>query len=313
LPNARRDLFFSEAEMKLRDDDKKWFTDEIGRQLKEVVESFKPHGWRKAVFVLRELGPLAATAAIVIALLGITLGAVYQSVAHVKEETEFRTNAKNKLEKLDTDVVSLRALISSSQPLKSQNQKAAKELLVQARQKLVPPIPEAVVQQAGMSFIEAAETDPSAWGIALDFLNYRSSLNVFTRTVKTVSVPVGAQTYFDIGPVVAGNPLPKVSHIPIGVAPKDGARFEKIGHDLNQQSQFGTPQLILTGGAVSLDDKYVRHAIFQGVEIHYTGRPLILQDAMFIDCTFILENTQPGRQLGQVLLASLIVNFEKAS
>jgi len=199
---------------------------------------------------------------------------------------------------------------NTPQNQKSQNQAAS--LLGQAKLNGIR-LPEPVIQYAGTRFIEAAETEPSAWKIALDFLNYRSTLNVYVRPVKAVNVPAGSETHFDIGPAVDGKPIPELAHIPIGVAPADAARFEKIGQNLNQNLQFGSAQLILKGGAVSLDDKYARHVFFEGVEIHYSGKPLILQDAVFSNCTFILDNTPYGRQLGQTLLASSTINFEKTS
>lgn len=168
-----------------------------------------------------------------------------------------------------------------------------------------------VIEDTGKQFIDAATTNPDAWQAALAFLNYRSSLITYTRTVKTVSVPEGSATVYEMIPVDS-KPLPQLSHIPTAVSPDDSARFEIIGRNLKQKLPFGSPELWLTGGAVSLDNRYVRHVVFIGVEVHYTGRRLILQDALFINCTFIFENTQLGRQLGQVLLASSPVNFETA-
>jgi hypothetical protein len=305
----------SDNDMKLSKGDKTWFSAEIARQISEAISDLKPHGWRKVVFHLRQLGPLIAVVAVVvstvIALLSITLGAVYQSFAHVKEETEFRTNTKDKLDKFDADLVSMRALISSIQPLKSQNQKAAQELLTQARQKLVPPIPATVIEQAGMSFIEAAEKEPSAWGTALDFLNYRSTLNVYTRPARTVSLPNDVRARFNI-PGVAGKALAQLSENPTTVESKDAARYEEIGKNLNQQEQFGIAQLIVSTGAVDLDNTFIRHVVFVGVEIHFSGKALTLQDVVFSDCTFVFENAQPARKLGQIVLASSPVTFENA-
>ena len=67
--------------------------------------------------------------------------------------------------------------LAAEHPLVPQNQAAAKELLAQAKQKLIPPIPKPVVEQAGKIFVEAARTDPKAWEVASDFMNYRSILN----------------------------------------------------------------------------------------------------------------------------------------
>jgi hypothetical protein len=51
-----------DEDMKLRDDDKKWIKKEIEEQIQaalaHIIDSLKPHGWRKAASVVRELGPL---------------------------------------------------------------------------------------------------------------------------------------------------------------------------------------------------------------------------------------------------------------
>jgi hypothetical protein len=120
-------------------------------------------------------------------------------------------------------------------------------------------------------------------------------------------------THYHIGPLVDGKPVPQPSHIPVPVAPEDAARFETIGKNLNANLTVGSAQLILTGGAVILDDKFVRHVTFQGVEIHYSGKQLRLQDAIFINCTFVMDNTLPARQLGKSLLAESSVTFQSAS
>jgi len=149
------------------------------------------------------------------------------------------------------------------------------------------------------------------WNAALDVVNYRSFLIVYSRRVSTVNIPVDTATTYDLGPLVPGRPTPTLSHIPYGVALKDAARFETIGQDLNQQLQFGSAQLILTGGAVSLDGKFVRHVIPDRVEVHYTGRALVLEDVVFSNCTFVFENTEPGRRLGRLILASSPIEFKK--
>ena len=158
-----------------------------------------------------------------------------------------------------------------------------------------------------------SNTATQAWSAALDFLNYRSSTIVYTREVKTVPVPAGSATTYDPGPRVNGKPLPKLSRIPYSVAPKDAARLEMIGHNLNEQLQFGFPVLWLEGGTISLDNKYVRHVLFIGVEVHYSGAPITLEDAIFANCTFVFDNSAPSRNFGKALLASSPVNFQSVS
>ena len=60
---------------------------------------------------------------------------------------------------------------------------------------------------------------------------------------------------------------------------------------------------------MNIDGKRIRHVVFDNVEIHYSGKPLILEDVTFINCAFVLENTEPGRKLGEEILASSPVNF----
>lgn len=84
-------------DMALRNDDRDW----IHTEIQSAVNLLRPHGWRKAVFVLRELGPLAATLAIIVTLVSITLGAVYQSTSHVRDETAFRTKTTDRLDAIE--------------------------------------------------------------------------------------------------------------------------------------------------------------------------------------------------------------------
>src|SRR6266699_847516 len=93
--------------MALRNDEKDW----IHAEIQSAIDVLRPHGWRRTVFVLRELGPLAATVTIVLGLLGITLGAVYQSTAHVKEETAFRTNTTDRLSVIEGTLKLLQAQV----------------------------------------------------------------------------------------------------------------------------------------------------------------------------------------------------------
>ncbi len=233
----------------------------------------------------------------------------------VSQESEFRgttqtrlTNIETRLGGIETNILALRAAQAANLPTDKKNIADAKAILDTAKQSAIK-LPTNVVEQSGKAFIDAALKEPAAWNVALDFLNYRSTLNIYTRHVKTVASPPYSMT-FDIGGAVTGKPLPQLSHVPVAVDPKDAARFEKIGQNLNQQAPIGTSQLILTGGALNLDDRYVRHAIFVGVEVHYTGKPLILEDAVFVNCTFLFDNTRLGRQFGQALLASSPISFQ---
>ena len=53
----------------------------------------------------------------------------------------------------------------------------------------------------------------------------------------------------------------------------------------------------------------VRNVVFEGVEIHYSGRPVILQNVIFINCTFSIEHDDAGERLAESILDSATVNF----
>ena len=96
--------------MPLRNEDKDWIRGEI----RSALGTSKPQGWRKLVFVLRELGPLASSIAIVVTLLGITAAAIYHAVADVQEEATFRTHTGDRLDKIESTLALLQAQITST-------------------------------------------------------------------------------------------------------------------------------------------------------------------------------------------------------
>lgn len=201
---------------------------------------------------------------------------------------------------------------SSLKPTDKTNQDQASALLDQARSSSIQ-IPETIIQSAGTRFIDAAASNPDAWPTALNFLNYRSSLNVYTRAVNAVPIPPGLEFRFDLGPPVDHQLIPRLSFVQAGVSPADSARLETIGKNLNQGMNLGVAELIVSGGSLSLDNKYLRHVILESVDVYYTGRPLVAEDVLFVNCTFYINNTKPGREFGQRLLASFKVNFMEPS
>lgn len=178
-----------------------------------------------------------------------------------------------------------------------------------SKQKIDP----AVVSNAGVSFLYSAGIDNNqqAWISALQVMNYRSAAIIPTgRTVKPAYAPPGGRTSYLIGDRVPGKPLPQLQNIPNPVAPEDEAHFEALGKNLNANLSWGSPELILKGGAINIDGKFVEHVVFEGVEVHYTGQPLKLRDVVFDHCTFEFNNTSSSRELAKVMLSVSRVDFE---
>jgi hypothetical protein len=168
-----------------------------------------------------------------------------------------------------------------------------------------------VVQEAGTKFIDASDKSQTAWATAMILVNYRSSFNVLSRTVTTTAIPPGEHwTRWNFDPPVPGKPEPSVSHVAIPTTPGQGARYETIGENLNPK--FESAEYLLNGGALDIDNKDIRNVVFQNVEIHYSGKPVIIQGALFINCIFVFDNTPSTRQLGRTLLAESTIDFQTA-
>lgn len=106
-----------------------------------------------------------------------------------------------------------------------------------------------------------------------------------------------------------GKPIPSLQFSGEEITSDEAARLDRIGTDQNSAEKTGPISLIATGGATNLDDWHIRKTIFRNVEIHYTGKPVILEDVVFNNCLFFMDNTKPARSLGKAILASLQIDF----
>jgi hypothetical protein len=283
---------------------------EIERKIAASADTVRPHGWGKAIFLLKEWGVLSVTITLIVTLIAGVF--IEWSAANLRfaNESTFETDTRDRLTQIDNQMVSLRALVAANQPLRKPNQDAARELLAQARRKSIPPIPAPVVEQAGMSFIEAARTDTGAWKVALEFASYRTVLNGSARPPGSEHTLTPLETTWYALKSVPGKPAPALndsSHVRLPIS--QSARAEQLGNPIPQTANTGPAWLFVNGGAVSLDEAYIRRAVFNHVEVYYSGKPVQLEDTIFIDCTFVFDNSEQARQLGTELLSSATVTF----
>jgi hypothetical protein len=305
--------------MAIREDIKAYVSDEIRKAIAATIDSFKPHGWRKVTHWLREWGLTSAAIAVPVALLTITLTAAYFAVSEIGRNSEFRgktdqrlSEIEKRLDRIDQKMVALAVTSAASDPALASSQRRAKDALLEAKQQSLN-IPPDVIQQTGKRFIEAAQKEQKAWDVALQFMEYRSFLNI-TYKGPTRPVPLPPLAHWEyVTKSPEGKATPRFSFTPqAGVPSKQAARYDFIGVDKNADLPLGPALVILTGGSALLDGFHIRNAIFQGVEIHYAGGPLILENVIFVNCTFVIENSAPGRRLGEEMLAMASVNFKNA-
>lgn len=192
----------------------------------------------------------------------VTLGLF--TLNKIEANAIFRQHTEDQLSSIQTQVVSLRALVSSNQPLKRQNQEAAKELLAEARSKAIASIPAATVERAGKAFVEASQSESHAWAVAVDFVTYRTSLNTSPASISNL---VADPSYYYIRPA-NGKPKFTEMHRSLGAVPiAQAAHLDLIGADANAGNKNGPPWLFASGGTAVLDGEHIRHVVFTGVEI----------------------------------------------
>lgn len=304
--------------MSLRTDDKAW----IDGRIADAMGATRPHGWRKLFFVLREIGPIGASIAMVIALVGITLGALYQSFSHLGEETKFRTHTEDRLTTIEADIKSINAALDairltqlSQNPANSQNAKQATVLLADARAKHIK-LDTSVVEDSGNRFIAAATQNDASWSAANQSVSYRSFLNADslpdTGPLEPTKEPY--QLTFHLRPKPGSpKPPPDVLSLVLNVAgkapPENSYRIEEL--DKPEQGSTGIAYAILEMRAdiLVLDGLYMKNVIVKNSTVQYDGGPLKLERVYFVNCEFISPLTPNGQALNRTLLASASTTF----
>jgi hypothetical protein len=313
-------------DMALNEKEKKRLANEIQTAVEQSVKAaigqaigeFQPHGWRRVTTFLREWGLAGTAIAVPIALLAIVITLGIFAATRITKEATFEANTTKdigeisaRLDHLDQQMAAFQLTTLSKNATEGSTAHEVAQVLQAARQSSIQISPE-VLRQAGDQFIEASVKQPLAWNAAIEIINYRSFVALEPRKEKTVPVPANATTHFDMY-AIPGKPSPKLSNFPtIGVKPENGAVLERIGQNLNKGLSFGTAALIASGGATTLDFMHIEHVAFENVEIHYSGKALIMRDVLFINCKFVIDNTDPGRKLGETLLAGSPVTFTSA-
>jgi hypothetical protein len=151
------------------------------------------------------------------------------------------------------------------------------------------------VQKVGNKLIEVGTS--AAWSAALDFVNYKSFLNV-SLAVKFNNV-IGTGTlkteYVTNSPAGLGTPHFGV----LGAVPTEqAAQLLQIGKpDPNGSSPLGNDWIIADGGGLTIDNMQMKKVILRNVYISYSGGPLRMQDVYFINCTFAVKQQPNGQRL----------------
>lgn len=279
VPIARLELPSLDFENEMALTQKDWGL--INAAISAAVEP--PRGWKKLFHVCREWGVLGANFTVIVALLAFAASAMYQSrahyrddVAHVEQETAFRTKTIDALERIQADLRTLQAVVS---PLKTltdiarlPNQVFANSLpalrtVVTEHRPQDVAAPTAILQDISAKLTRVPSTAPQYWGTVLQFLRFASA------SMSAANVP-----------------------------PPDGPRLV-VGN--NKGVSFSPPisrkVLVLDGGEL-LDTRV------ENSRVIFTNNPVRLLNVTFVNCVFEIpvSDTPPQyiQRATQQLLAS---------
>ena len=198
---------------------------------------------------------------------------------------------------------------AAANPTNPKNQAQAASILA-ASKKDSHPIPPPAIEEAGKSFVDAAPKDLGAWKVALAFASYRSSLNM-PPTTRGLTLSENLYHY-TIRRIADKNP-PVFSFSEEALPIKQAARLYFMGEDWNSSAATGPTWIFLSGGVASVDAMDIRRVVFKDVEVHYSGQALIMDDSVFVNCSFVFDNNEPARNFSLALLSSNNVSFKTGS
>lgn len=297
-------------DMPLAPDNQSWVRTEIQNAIDKAVAPLRPpRGWRKALYTLREWGVLAAIITVILTLAIFAATQWNAANKRLADEATFETKTDDRLKAVEASLLILRAARITASPADPKSQQEAKAILAEARKTKLLPVSTAA--QTGTAFVDVSPGDPNAWNVALEFVDYLTSLNETPpgQVYPSVSEAFGTRYRIDV-PVINGihQPIPEAYFF--GSAPNrpyllpqnEAARMEPLARPPKQTEPNGIGRFALRGGVIQLDGMYFRHVTLSGVEVHYSGDKVLLQDVAFINCTFKFEDTPQARALATELL-----------
>jgi hypothetical protein len=286
---------------------------EVGALIKDAVHP--PSGLRRWI---KEWGTAGAAITGAVALVALAITGVIFAVTESSKNSEFRGSTKEHLATIDTAIIEIRTRRTADNPADPGNQQAAKEVLSEGRG--TARIPEAAIREAGKGFIEAAARAPTAWPVALDFLDYRSFLNASlrspianikpTESAKEIDPAWGIKMPIDEASLKPSKTDFHLYFYPPAAPIKEAAALEAL--DQPAGGSFGPSFISFTATppiAITLDGFHMRNVVFKNVIVVYRGGPTRLEHVLFVDCAFRIMIGNSGSQLANAVLTSQFTSF----
>lgn len=302
--------------MPLRQDQRDFIRDEIERQVNDLADSFRPHGWRRVTHFLRDWGLTGTAITVPLALLAILVAVSIFAFNGIRDNTQFRTHTEDRLGGIEKSLSAINSTLgelrlqqSALEPSNPHNATVAKSVLEKARAGDIA-ISANIVETTGKQFIQAARNTPAAWTATLAFLDYKSSLNVEPPLVSRKNVPIPSfNTTFDSSNI-SNTPNETVQWANPTTTHSDFAEYHKIGSaDENSDSGSGPGYLMITGAVMHLDNWHMKNVVVVNSRVIYDGGPLDLHNVVFVNCTFQFRVEPSGIKLAETLLSNSAVSF----
>jgi len=303
--------FLNEENVAIRQDEWDRIRLEIKYQIRDAIQEAiapppSPTKLQQFAEWLKKWGGITALWTIPLALLAIAIGAIYVAVARVDRQAHFEEKTTNTLndidahlKKIDTALSTSRIERAASNPTDKSSAIEAKIALEEARKGSIQLSPD-FIQKTGSAFINVADRNPSAWGAALDFVQYKTYANSVSVTIPKTSgnKPFYTALHYTSPIGMKGPEITNAGIVPIS----SSAHFDYIGQTFNSSLTKGTGAIFAKGGGIVLDNMDIESTVFDGVHIVYGGGKLILKNVYFVNCTFEMPEKANPRNLAAAIL-----------
>jgi hypothetical protein len=294
----------------------------IKKAIDDAIAPFKPRGWRKALFLLREWGVLGAIAAIIVGLLAIAAGAIYQATARIEKQTRFQTETEGALKEIRASIIEIKAgftkqSLSTHAALPLADFKASLSDLgssIAAARKQNLKVPPKIVDDLIRKMTSTDKNTPAFWPVAAELISYRS---LTLATPFIAALPNCTDSLPTVSRIIEV-PNPKTAKVGPGIyencritldSEEENKRINSILSDRNPSLSFKHCLVIYRGGPVNLilswNNRPVR-TIVEGKEPSI-GTVSVPNTLSFEECLFdfSFQGIPPpnGQQITETLLA----------
>jgi hypothetical protein len=292
------------------DSDEMALLDDLSKDLKELSKSHQKLGLKVASIEGQLAAPKKAHNPYLVA---VVAGCCTAFVVFLGWMAVTLVHLGTTLASIQQLLLSMGVKLAANNPADPEAQADAVATLERAR-KDSTFIPVPTIQEAGTRFIDAAQTAPKAWDVALKFVSYRTTLLqsvLLADTAQHLATTPANPALFSryVWNDVPGRQLPRFTvggDVPFD---QSATAHPLSSPNLDAGRDRGKEVILGIGGSVAIDNTLMKHVVLRNVAVFYSGGPVVLDDVTFVDCTFVLMNVEAARNFALSVLASTKISF----